>query len=491
MQLSRKALSAILRPGIASLLPVLALALLFACMPPDGQERSPWLLFVGKFHLLTIHFPIALLYLVPLLELIGRYERFHHLRAAVEFILVLAMLSSLFAAALGWSLARSGGYSGHIVTQHMWGGLLTAAGCWLCWLLRSRMSGGQGTIAYIIALAVTVGVVSWTGYRGGQLTQGENHLTDGMPASLRSMLGLGNKAGAASPSAPPIDRTTFYGGRVEPILASNCYSCHGPDKQRGELRLDSFNALMRGGKHGLEIKPGDAKASELIRRINLPQTDDNAMPPQGKRRLTSSEIDTLVAWINAGASEISPLNAVKGAPTTVVAAPAEVTFPDYYDPAAVEKLRAPHATEVAALQKRYPNLVQYQSRTSAMLSINAELIGEKFSDNDVTALKPVLDQIITADFSGTSITDRSAAAIATMKHLQQLRLAHTKITDAAVQQLHNLAELNSINLLGTSVTAASIPSLSTMPKIQHAYVAETHITPAIATTPALKQEFVF
>jgi hypothetical protein len=207
--------------------------------------------------------------------------------------------------------------------------------------------------------------------------------------------------------------------------------------------------------------------------------------------LTSSEIDTLVAWINAGATETAPMNAVKGAPTTVVAAPAEVTFPDYYDPAAVEKLRAPHATEVAALQKRYPNLVQYQSRTSAMLSINAELIGEKFSDNDVTALKPVLDQIITADFSGTSITDRSAAAIATMKHLQQLRLAHTKITDAAVQQLHNLAELNSINLLGTSVTAASIPSLSTMPKIQHAYVAETHITPAIATTPALKQEFVF
>ncbi|WP_158752247.1 c-type cytochrome domain-containing protein [Acidobacterium sp. S8] len=474
-------------------MPILALAFLFLASPPDGQERSPWLLFAGKFHLLTIHFPIALLYLVPLLELVGRHKRFPHLRASVEFMLMLGLLASLFAASLGWALARNGGYSGRIVTQHMWGGLLTALACWLCWILRDHAASRRGNIVYWAALATTVALVSWTGYRGGQLTQGENHLTDGMPAALQTLLGIStddSNATGATTTVAVVARNTFYGAHVEPIFAKNCYSCHGRNKQRGKLRLDSYKAILRGGKHGAVIKAGNIAGSELFHRINLPQTDDNAMPPSDKQRLTPDEIKTIEAWIEAGASETSPLNAVQGAPTNVAAALKEIELPEY-DPSIADKSRSTHAADVAALQKRYPDLLQYESRTSAMLSLNASLAGEKFGDRDLASFKPVLEQIRTADFSGTSISDHSSDLIASMKNLRLLRLSHTRVTDDGVKRLHDLAYLQSINLLGTQVTSAMLGTIASMPKMEHLYVANTRITPASANTPTLKQKLIF
>jgi hypothetical protein len=109
-----------LRFGLLALASILLLSALFAFLPPDGLERATWTQFIGRFHLLTVHFPIALILIVPVLEWAGRKPRFPYLRPSVDFLWVLAMVSSLVAATLGWCLGRSGGYSGRLVTQHMW-----------------------------------------------------------------------------------------------------------------------------------------------------------------------------------------------------------------------------------------------------------------------------------------------------------------------------------------------------------------------------------
>ena len=139
--------------GLLALAPILLLSALFAFLPPDGLERAAWTQFIGRFHLLTVHFPIALILIVPLLEWAGRKPRFPYLRSSVDFVLALAMLSSLVAAILGWCLARSGGYSGRLVTQHMWGGLFVAAACWLCWMLRGHFSGPRFDFIYTFGAA--------------------------------------------------------------------------------------------------------------------------------------------------------------------------------------------------------------------------------------------------------------------------------------------------------------------------------------------------
>src|ERR1700722_3058522 len=106
-----------LRLALLALGLILLLSALFVLLPPDGQERAPWAQFLGRFHLLSVHFPIALILVVPLLELAGRDRRLSHLHSSVDFVLALALLSSLGTATLGWCLARSGGYSGGLITE--------------------------------------------------------------------------------------------------------------------------------------------------------------------------------------------------------------------------------------------------------------------------------------------------------------------------------------------------------------------------------------
>src|SRR6516165_8660290 len=94
---------------------ILLVTALVAFLPPDGRECANWMQFIGRFHPLVIHFPIALFLLVPIFELVGRTPRFGHLRLASEVVLALATLAATAAAFSGWFLGRSGGYSGSLV----------------------------------------------------------------------------------------------------------------------------------------------------------------------------------------------------------------------------------------------------------------------------------------------------------------------------------------------------------------------------------------
>ncbi|WP_406695516.1 PSD1 and planctomycete cytochrome C domain-containing protein [Singulisphaera sp. Ch08] len=84
---------------------------------------------------------------------------------------------------------------------------------------------------------------------------------------------------------------------VRPVLATKCVGCHGPDKQKGGLRLDSRTLMMQGGDSGPAIAPGDPEQSRLVEAIRY--GDDLQMPPKGK--LKESEIFALTKWVKAGA----------------------------------------------------------------------------------------------------------------------------------------------------------------------------------------------
>src|SRR5215831_12630426 len=296
------------RFALVMVAPIVVVTTLATFLPPDGNERAEWVQFIGRFHPLFVHFPIALFLLVPILEIVGRSARLAYLRLSVNFVLVLATLGATWAATLGWCLGRSGGYSGILITQHMWGGVLLSLICWLCWLLRTQLR--EFGVAYVLALALGVGLVAWTGYRGGQLSLGRNHLTEQMPDGLRNLLRLDHSR-ATSASADP---STFYGARIQPIFTARCITCHGEDKHKGNLRLDSYRALMRGGKDGIVIHAGDIQGSDLFRRITLPAGHDGFMP-KGTPPLTADQVKTIELWIGAGASDKIAINVIKNAPS--------------------------------------------------------------------------------------------------------------------------------------------------------------------------------
>jgi len=88
----------------------------------------------------------------------------------------------------------------------------------------------------------------------------------------------------------------FFETRVRPILATECFSCH-TDSQLGGLRLDSREAMMRGGKSGPAIIPGEPDKSLLL--IAVRQTGALKMPKGGK--LAPDQIEAIAEWIRSGA----------------------------------------------------------------------------------------------------------------------------------------------------------------------------------------------
>jgi uncharacterized membrane protein len=488
MTFSARELSTRTRLGLLTLAPILLVLSLVMFFPPDGLERSESAQFIGRFHLLAVHFPIVLILLVPILEIVGRSRRFPDLRPVIDFIMGFATLSASFAAILGWFLARSGGYSGSLLTQHMWGGICLAATTWLAWGLH-LLDARKLKRWYVISLAITVSLVSFTGYRGGQLSQGEDHLTEYMPGPLRAVLGIPNTVKPVAKISTDASHATFYSAYIQPIFTAHCVGCHGPNKQKAKLRLDSYENLMRGASYGHVIRPGNPQGSELFERVTLPADDDDFMPADKKRPLSSSEVKLVELWISAGASGTMPANGIKNLPqpeTTV----AEVRFRDI-DPDAVARERTALASAVSQLQQRFPNLLDYESRSSADLVIDASLWGTKFGDNELSEFAPVRERIVAADLSNTAITDRSASSIAAMKHLKKLNLMNDGVTDTTVEAFRSLSELESLNLFHTAVSAAALPAISELPKLQRVYVHETKVPPDASIPALLKEKISF
>ncbi|QEL16228.1 PSD1 and planctomycete cytochrome C domain-containing protein [Limnoglobus roseus] len=91
-----------------------------------------------------------------------------------------------------------------------------------------------------------------------------------------------------------------FEAQIRPLLLKHCTSCHGPDKQKAGLRLDSKAGWQAGGENGPAIQPGKPEQSLLIQAIT--STDaDKRMPPKGK--LSKAEIDALTAWVKDGAPD--------------------------------------------------------------------------------------------------------------------------------------------------------------------------------------------
>ena len=106
--------------------------------------------------------------------------------------------------------------------------------------------------------------------------------------------------GDVSDLPEPVKRPVKYFGDIHPVLVEHCISCHGPDKQKGGLRLDSREmALMGGSGYGPAIIPGKSAESPLI-LFTAHLEPDMEMPPK-KAPLPDATVAVLRAWIDQGA----------------------------------------------------------------------------------------------------------------------------------------------------------------------------------------------
>src|SRR6185295_7752859 len=99
------------------------------------------------------------------------------------------------------------------------------------------------------------------------------------------------------------DQIEFFEKKIRPVLVENCYKCHSAEseKVKGGLRLDTREALLKGGDSGPGIVPGKPDKSVLIKAVRQ-EDKDIAMPPKGDK-LSDEQIADLEAWVRMGAPD--------------------------------------------------------------------------------------------------------------------------------------------------------------------------------------------
>jgi hypothetical protein len=103
---------------------------------------------------------------------------------------------------------------------------------------------------------------------------------------------------ASATTAPPQEQLTFKD--IKPILDNRCVACHGSSYPGGELRLDSYAGLMKGGEHGKAVVPKNSAGSRLIKMLK--GTVQPRMP-MDKPPLPKAEIEKISKWIAQGAKK--------------------------------------------------------------------------------------------------------------------------------------------------------------------------------------------
>ncbi len=98
-------------------------------------------------------------------------------------------------------------------------------------------------------------------------------------------------------AAPTPEQVEFFEKSVRPVLIEHCYKCHGAEKQKGDLRLDSREALLKGNDSGPVVFPGEPAKGTFIKSI---RHESDYMMPEKAPKLSDEKIAALTEWVKMG-----------------------------------------------------------------------------------------------------------------------------------------------------------------------------------------------
>ncbi|HVU17812.1 MAG TPA: c-type cytochrome domain-containing protein [Candidatus Didemnitutus sp.] len=450
---------------------------------------SDFAAFFGHLHPVIVHLPIGIFLLLGALEVAGAVGRARGLSwlpslssGQRAFVLVLGAASAVISATFGWLLAQHGSYDDVAVASHQWLGFAAAAASLLLVLLR------RGGPTYGVGLGSFLVLLTFAAHYGGKLTHGSDYLVSSLPPSWGRFFGVTPppaKTPTVAAKAPVTFQTaTVYENVVHPIIKERCENCHGPTNSKGGLRLDTWEAMLKGGKHGPALKPNDPAGSLFAQRVDLPAEAKEHMPPKAKAQLGSDDLSIIDWWVARGApraDRVAKLDlppAIEDILASRLGGNREGAVPD----------RATTLASAAALAQELGIRIRPLTPDGPWLEVNARSAGRKFGDAELARLQPLAGAIQWLDLGTTAVTDRGLAAISPMHQLLHLHLDQTAVSDAGTPNLTGLTRLQYLNLRGTKITDQTVTALRTLPHLRALYVWQTAATPA--AVKALGDELV-
>lgn len=454
---------------------------------------TEWLSFIGRFHPLAVHLPIGFLVLIVFFELLNKYSKITISTEIVSISLLVTAISASFACLLGYFLSEEGGYNEEILEEHQWQGIGLAGVSWLSYFVHSNWLKAKFELAkflYLPLLGFAFLLMMVAGHHGGNLTHGEAYLTENTPNPFRKWLGMPEKEyktynNATTPPIKDINAALVYQDIVKPIFKQKCEQCHNSSKMKGNLRMDDLELLKKGGKHGVIFKASNVNESEFIKRILLPEADEEHMPPKGKTQITENELVILKWWIQQGASfdkkvsqlsindEVKPILAAMGGMTNASSQVKQDRFvvEEVILTQSVSKVGQADIDKI----RKSGGLILPLSQNNNYIELTF-LNNPKFSDKDAALISTAPIQTLWLKLSNTQITDNSCQYITKLSNLTRLHLENTKITDAALGSIATLQNLEYLNLTSTAITDKGVMSLAALKNLKKLYLWKTKVT---------------
>ncbi len=432
-----------------NLLLVLNVLVLFLVLFGDSVAIPVWLQPVGRMHPLILHFPIVILLLFGVLELF-RFQPELRDNALYNEITTWALLSGAILAGLtalmGLFLSEEQGYDGDTVLWHKWLGVSVVFISSAIYLFRNA-KWYNSKVARPAALASMLCLVVAAHY-GADITHGENFVLAPVWHPDKKLV--------------PIDKALVFRDVVEPVFQSKCNSCHNPDKTKGGLMLIDEKSVLKGGRDGKIIVPGQPQISLLLQRIHLPDGEKKHMPPSGKPQLTADEMNLLYQWIRENAEFNKKVTDLPGTDSLrQVAAtflkPAEETEEQYDFAAADDKL-------IKKLNNNY-RVIYPVAQGSPALGVDI-YNSSSYRPGVLEELSSIKKQVISLDLDKMPVKDAELKTIAKFENLRTLNLNFTDISGTTLSQLANLKYLRSLSLAGTKLEAKAVEQLTSIKSLK-------------------------
>ncbi|QLE00582.1 hypothetical protein HX109_03020 [Galbibacter sp. BG1] len=427
-------------------------------------------IFFGRLHPLVVHLPIGFVILAILLEWIGYFRKTKNYNI-IALAWLLAAISCVLTALFGWLLADTGLYVEEQLFWHRWLGILLIFIFILGYYLKRNADRFNGSVQSIFNILVLF-LIAIEGHHGGNLTHGQNYLTEYAPGFVKKITEEKGKNITKLTAQSP-DSIVVYAQLIHPILDRKCVSCHNDEVTRGGLNMAHIDSLKKGGSSGSTIVVGKPEKSELFKRITMSPTNIKYMPPT-KEILTFYEIKLLEWWILQGASYNDTLKnfEVKDDIQKILWSNYNInTKPSPW----YTKVKLP-ALDSLELQKIQQNnfLVRQLGEQNSLLDVT--FIGKVFTDEALQAINEFSEYVTWFSLSNTEIKTSNLEALANFKNLTRLELDHTSIGCEELSFVEKLNHLEALNLFNTNVEDNCLHYFENLPELKKLYMGNTQVT---------------
>lgn len=415
----------------------------------EGYMKVPfWVQPLGRMHPLVLHFPVAFIVLLVLLNLFKKQldpASFEKINFA---LLLLTSFTTVLATLMGLLLSLEG-YDSELLTLHKWVGIA------LCFVIYALVWCYTYKKVFQILLYIGLIGVLVGGHFGAGLTHGTNFLMEPITASKEEIVD---------------ENTPIYSAYIAPILKAKCTSCHNPQKHKGDLDLTTIEAITKGGENGDVWLAHNPEESLLLKRAALPIEDEEHMPPEGKPQLTAGEIELMQIWIAHGADDQITYAQLKEGDTLK-----QLVTSKWLKSIEDKQYEFDFVTAktIKELNNPYRTVVQ-KSPTSP--AIDVVIFGRSaFQENNLTELEKVKNQVVYLNLANLPITSEHLQTIGKLGNLEHLVLNFTDINSESLSSLANCVKLETLSLSGTAIDVTVLEHLKGLKSLKEVFVWNTNL----------------